>query len=43
MRFGAWNVRSLYRAHSLKTEASELAKYELDLTGVKEVTLVSIA
>jgi len=30
MRFGTWNVRSLYRAGSLKTVASELARYKLD-------------
>jgi len=29
MTFGIWNVRSLYRAGSLKTVASELAKYNL--------------
>jgi hypothetical protein len=26
MRFGTWNVRSLYRSGSLKTVAEELAK-----------------
>jgi hypothetical protein len=31
-RFGTWKVRSLHRAGSLKTEASEMAKYNLDLT-----------
>jgi len=31
MRFGVWNVRSLYREGSLKAVASELAKYNLDL------------
>jgi hypothetical protein len=34
MRFGTWNVRSLYRAGSVKTLASELAKYNLDLVAV---------
>jgi hypothetical protein len=29
MGFGTWNVRSLYRASSLKTTASELAKYNM--------------
>jgi hypothetical protein len=33
MRFGTWNVRSLYRAVSLKTVARELGKYKLDLSG----------
>jgi hypothetical protein len=29
MRFGTWNVRSLYRAGSLKTVARDLGKYKL--------------
>jgi exonuclease III len=37
MRFGTWNVRSLYRSGSLKTVSGELAKYKLDLVGVQEV------
>jgi exonuclease III len=37
MRFGTWNVRSLYRIGSLKTVARELGKYKLDLVGVQEV------
>jgi exonuclease III len=37
MRFGTWNVRSLYRAGSLKTVSRELARYKLDLVGVQEV------
>jgi exonuclease III len=37
MRFGTWNVRSLYRSGSLKTVARELGKYRLDLVGVQEV------
>jgi exonuclease III len=37
MRFGTWNVRSLYRAGSLKTVAREFGKYKLDLVGVQEV------
>jgi hypothetical protein len=37
MRFGTWNVRSLYRAGSLKTVSSELSRYKLDLVGVQEV------
>jgi hypothetical protein len=31
MRFGTWNVRSLYRAGSLATVAQEIAKYKSDL------------
>jgi hypothetical protein len=31
MRFGTWNVRSLYRLGSLKTVARELGKYKLDM------------
>jgi exonuclease III len=37
MRFGTWNVRSLYRIGSLKTVARELGKYKLNLVGVEEV------
>jgi hypothetical protein len=37
LRFGTWNVRSLYRSGSLKTVSGELAKYNLDLVGVQEV------
>jgi hypothetical protein len=31
MRFGTWNVRSLYRAGSLMTVSRELARYKLGL------------
>jgi hypothetical protein len=31
MRFGTWNVRSLYRAGSLTAATGELARYKLDL------------
>ena len=37
MRFGKWNVRSLYCSGSLTTAARELARNVLDLVGVKEV------
>ena len=37
MRFGTWKVRSLYRVCSLTTAARELARYKLDLVGVREV------
>jgi hypothetical protein len=37
MRFGTWNVRSLYRSGSLKTVSGELAKYKLYLVRVQEV------
>ena len=37
MRFGTWNVRSLYRAGSFTAAARELARYKLDLVGVQEV------
>ena len=37
MKLGTWNVRSLYRAGSLKTAARELARYKLDVVGVQEV------
>jgi len=38
IRFGTWNVRSLYRAGSLTAAAAgELARHKLDLVGVQEV------
>ena len=37
MRFGTWNVRSLYRSGSLMTVVRELARYKLDSVGVQEV------
>jgi exonuclease III len=37
MRFGTWNVRSLYRAGSLMAVAREISKYKLDLVEVQEV------
>jgi len=38
MRFGTWNVGSLYRAGSLTAAAArELTMYKLDLMGVQEV------
>ena len=33
MRFGTWNVRSLYRAGSLTAAVKELARCKLDLVG----------
>jgi exonuclease III len=37
MRFGTWNVRSLYRAGSFMAAVRELVRYKLDLVGVQEV------
>jgi hypothetical protein len=37
MRFGTWNVRSLYRVGSLTVAARELVRYKLDLVGVQEI------
>jgi exonuclease III len=37
MRFGTWNVGSLYRSGSLMTVERELARYKFDLVGVQEV------
>jgi hypothetical protein len=37
MRFGTWNVRSLYRAGSLRTVAEEVSTYKLDLLAVQDV------
>jgi hypothetical protein len=33
MRFGTWNVRTLYRSVSAMTLAREFARYKLDLVG----------
>jgi exonuclease III len=35
MRFGTWNVRSMYRAGSLRVAREEISKYKLDLVGVQ--------
>jgi hypothetical protein len=35
MRFGTWNVRSMYRAGSHRAVAEEISKYKLDLVGVQ--------
>jgi hypothetical protein len=37
MKFSTWNVRSKYRAGSLRAVAEEISKYKLDLVGVQEV------
>jgi hypothetical protein len=37
LRIGTWNVKSLYRASSLKTLARKLAKYKLDLVAVQNI------
>jgi len=37
MRFGIWNVRSLYRSGSLSTIPRELARHKLDLGDVQTV------
>ena len=37
MRFGTWNVRSLYRAVSLTAAVRKLASYKLVLVDVEEV------
>jgi hypothetical protein len=37
IRFGLWNVGSLYRVGSLMTVSRELSKYKLDLVGVQGV------
>jgi hypothetical protein len=35
MRFGMWNVRSMYRAGSFRAVGEEISKYKLDLVGVQ--------
>jgi hypothetical protein len=37
MRFGTWDVRSLYRAGSLMAVAQEISKGNLELVGVQKV------
>jgi exonuclease III len=37
MRFGTWNVRSMYMTWSLTEAARELGRYKLDLVGAQEV------
>jgi exonuclease III len=39
MRFGTWNVKSMYvyRVGSLRAVTEEISKYKLDLVGVQEV------
>jgi exonuclease III len=41
MRFGTWNVKSLYTAGSLVTVSKELSQYKLYLVGVQEVRWVN--
>jgi exonuclease III len=37
LRYGTWNVRSLYRVGSFTAAARELATCKLDVVGVQEV------
>jgi hypothetical protein len=37
MRFGIWNVRSMYRASSHRAVMEEILKYKLDLLQVQEL------
>jgi len=37
MKFGTWNVRSLYWAGELTAAGRELARHKLDLVGVQEI------
>jgi exonuclease III len=37
MRFGTWNISSLYRVGAIKSVVVELEKYKLDLVAVQEV------
>jgi hypothetical protein len=41
MRFGTWNVRSLYRAGSLRTVSRDVARYKLDLS-MKLLGIISV-
>jgi hypothetical protein len=37
MRFGTWNVRSMYRAGLLRTVTKNISKYKFHLVGIQEV------
>jgi Endonuclease/Exonuclease/phosphatase family. len=37
MRFGTWNVRSLFRTRALGLVTSEIDKCRMDLVGIQEV------
>jgi exonuclease III len=37
MRFGTWNVKTLYMIGSLSAVARELERHKLNLVGVQEV------
>jgi hypothetical protein len=37
MRFGMWNVKSLYRVGLLMTVVKDISKFTLDLVGVQEM------
>jgi hypothetical protein len=43
MRFGKWDVWSLYREHLLETVASELAKYNSHIVAVQESDWLRVA
>jgi hypothetical protein len=38
MRYGTWNIRSLYGSGWLTTVARELSRYKINAVGVQEVT-----
>jgi hypothetical protein len=37
MRFGTWNIRSMYRVGALRMVVEEISKYKLYLVGAQEV------
>jgi hypothetical protein len=39
VRFGMWNVGSMYKAGSLRVAGEEILKYKLDLVGVQEANI----
>jgi hypothetical protein len=43
MRFGTWNVRSMYRAGSLRAVAEEMVKYKFGLGGYMRSGLTVMA
>jgi exonuclease III len=43
MRFGTWNVRSMYRAGSVRIVREDISKYKLDVVRIQEVRWDGVA
>lgn len=37
LRFGTWNIRTLYRAGALQTLTNELKRYRMDIVALQEI------